>query len=161
MGRILSLDFSPRVWKGWASQAAEKPVGFSCPVRARVSSRGQRPRKVRRSSPDPAGVAQPQVAGGKSGVRPCGFDPFRVGLVWASVFRGRCPRLLHASPAGDQGGTVPTGYSAACEAPPFQNRGEKSGLKNSSALHLLLINGGFHQGRLTWAGPWYTEGHKL
>jgi hypothetical protein len=38
--------FPPRVWKGGALQAAEKPVGFPCPVRAQDNSRGQRPRKA-------------------------------------------------------------------------------------------------------------------
>ena len=55
------------------------------------SSRGQRPRKVWTSTPDPEGVALLWAAGGAIGVNPPGFDPYRVAPYLGARFPGALP----------------------------------------------------------------------
>jgi hypothetical protein len=63
-------------------------LSFSRPARAQDSSRGQRPRKVWPSTPDPAGVVLLWAAGGAMGVNPPGFDPYRVAPYLGACFPG-------------------------------------------------------------------------
>src|ERR1017187_5434552 len=80
--RRVSLDFSPRDWKGGAKQAAEKLVAIPSPGRSPFNSRGQRPRKASRTVLDPEGVAHRPAGGRKTGGTSQKFDPFRVELGW-------------------------------------------------------------------------------
>jgi hypothetical protein len=66
-------------------------LNFSRPARAQDSSRGQRPRKVWPSTPDPEGVALLWAAGGTIGVNPPGFDPSRVAPYLGARFPGALP----------------------------------------------------------------------
>ena len=100
---ILSMDSPKRLsvmsetgcavgsWRSHGSASYKRRVGSSCSARAQDSSRGQRPRKSRRSCPDPEGVALPSTAGLKTGVTPPGFDPFRVGSGWGTFSGGVAP----------------------------------------------------------------------
>ena len=54
--------------------------------------------------------------------------PFQGRALLGARFPGALPPATISIPCGDQGRTVPTGFSAASKAPPFQNRGEKSRL---------------------------------
>jgi hypothetical protein len=71
-----------------------------CPGGAPYSSRGQRPRKVRRSFPDPARVESRWRRAGLASRKLDSYDPFRAGPRGGRVFRGRRPRLLYQSPSG-------------------------------------------------------------
>src|SRR5208282_2999666 len=92
-----SRDFSSRVWTGGgryfggAEWAAEKGVGLSCPVRAQVSSRGQRPRKASRTVLDPGGVARLQAGGARFRGNTPRIRPFQGRARLGVLFPGALP----------------------------------------------------------------------
>jgi hypothetical protein len=127
-----------------ARSATQKAMSAppACPAGAQDSSRGQRPRKAPRSSPDPEGVELPRAAGRKIGVALpdstlSGSDLVE-GTFSGGAAPGYCIDPLRGSPGGRRDGktiTVPAPLSRRSTSWSSPRRDTHSRRPPASLLH--------------------------